>query len=207
MPIVSPVSFLIRIVLIPMTCFLMFLAGCRDSKAPPRPFRNPPVSLLDQVKWVCNHGDFTQFVVRERVVYAMSKTDGTPYPLGHKIGLTIRGGGATGELLEFRTSYADEYVSARIPEGWINVRCLRNKRKQVVPGGVYFVDIMEDLREEHGGTLLRPRVEATTPSQSSSRRAREPEGEPDVGIHEGGRSSATRSSSSSDPRRVQSYDP
>ncbi|MCH2293624.1 MAG: hypothetical protein MK488_01355 [SAR324 cluster bacterium] len=66
-----------------MTCFLMFLAGCSESKAPPRPFRNPPVSLLDQVKWVCNHGDFTQFVVRERVIYAMSKSDGTPFPLEH----------------------------------------------------------------------------------------------------------------------------
>ena len=66
-----------------MTCFLMFLGGCSDSKAPPRPFRNPPVSLLDQVKWVCDHGDFTQFVVRERVIYAMSKSDGTPFPLEH----------------------------------------------------------------------------------------------------------------------------
>ncbi|MFL2749983.1 MAG: hypothetical protein ACJ0DI_11040 [bacterium] len=66
-----------------MTCFLLFLEGCSESKVPPRTFRNPPVSLLDQVKWVCNHGDFTQFVVWERVIYAMSKSDGTPFPLEH----------------------------------------------------------------------------------------------------------------------------
>ncbi|MEE3123060.1 MAG: hypothetical protein VX399_10735 [SAR324 cluster bacterium] len=62
---------------------LIFMMSCSESSKSPKLYQNPPVSLLDQVEWVCRHADLTQFMVRERVIYAMAKEDGAQVPLKH----------------------------------------------------------------------------------------------------------------------------
>ena len=59
------------------------MMSCSEKSKSPKLYQNPPVSLLDQVEWVCRHADLTQFLVRERGIYAMAKEDGAQVPLKH----------------------------------------------------------------------------------------------------------------------------
>jgi len=83
-----------------------------------------------------------------------------PYPDGVKVGWSMLPGHQW-QFFEHRMSPANDYISVRISEGWVNVWCRYNNAG--VASGVVFADIVREPRERTSA----PSVVADTTSAGS----------------------------------------